>query len=660
MKKIVKIACIFALIITIVGFFILFRSIDETFVEVLSTQFNILVKSYWVARIQKIGLISIIFGCSFLLIGYFLNNYWSFIRIIIFRIQKIYERIKTILNSFIQFDTDKPLVEKRIKLQINLCDLGIAIGFFLIALLFFYNPCQNDNYFIELGGDAATYTSVAAAYDHPELFKGDPVYSDINLYKIYLTIETPLIRLINHFTNNYSLSFIYLIIPHIFFQLLVFYLLGRLLFKNRFWALFLAVITFIPISLDQELWGVWLPLPRILFQTFLPYLWCLAYIWKDKPNKWPWLMILSGLLFYLHAISGLTWGFCIWLGFWLFIPKKWSNFQKLITMLGLGLLFAITIAPFAFLVLPSQQQGSSANYEFVFHILKTFFPANIVEVSETLMGFIKITMMNGVLPITFFSIIVLSIIVNRKKGDFNLTLIWIIGILTSSIAIPFFVRLIEKIFRIIPIEIILTRGLRYAYPLFLLLFVWALAEVFQRAKKKIIGSVVIMIGMLFLLFYGISQKEYFTYSWQKLDFLFLQGKPVCLTNEIKSQAIDSIRNLTPPGSKIFAYTWRGIETTEFYEIRYAALRPLVFNFKDSMYFTFRNYEKLQEWYSVYWFLVKINENFPKPCERLSKLIDLQKKLQADYLFVDSNGNDLKTCNTEAKIIFNINNYFLYQ
>ena len=135
MKKIIKIAFIFAFIITIVGFFILFRSIDETLIEVLSKQFNILVKSYWVARLQKIGLISIIFGCSFLLIGYFLLNNWLFVKTIIVRMQKFYERIKTKLNKFIQFDTDKPLVEKRIKLQINLCDLGIAIGFFLIALL---------------------------------------------------------------------------------------------------------------------------------------------------------------------------------------------------------------------------------------------------------------------------------------------------------------------------------------------------------------------------------------------------------------------------------------------------------------------------------------------------------------------------------------------
>jgi hypothetical protein len=660
MNNKLKIAGVLILIIIIIGFLFIFRSIDESLIDRLSKLFNIAIKSYWVDRLQKFGSLLLISGFLFLSIGYLLHNNWLFVKKIINGVQRISGWIKTELRKFIQFESDKADVEKEFRIKINGCDLAIAAAFLLVALLFFYNPCQGGSHFVELGGDAATYTSVAAAYDHPELFKGDPVYGDVNLYKIYLTIQTPLIRLINHFTNNYSLSFIILIIPHIFFQLLGFYLLGRLLFKNRFWALFLAVITFIPISLDQELWGVWLPLPRILFQTILPYLWCLAFIWKDKPNKWPWLMIFSGILFYLHSISGLTWGFCIWLGFWFFLPKKWTNLQKLFTLLGLGFLYLIVIIPFAIFIIPGQHIGASVDYEFIFHILKTFLPANIVEVPDILMGFIKITMLNGVLPIACLSIIVLSILKKFKNSDIYLSLIWIVGILTSSIAIPFFVRIVEKIFRIIPMEIILTRGLRYIYPLLLLLFVWAMAEVFQRAEKKIVLSIVIVIGMMFLLFYGISQREYFAYSWQKIEYLFLGGKPVCLTNETKGQAIEAISNLTPPGSRIFTYTWRGIETTEFYEIRYAALRPLVFNFKDSMYFTFRNYDKLQEWYGVYWSLVKIVEGFPKPCERLIKLIDLQKKLQADYLFVDSNGNDLTTCNSEAKLLLNIKNYYLYK
>ena len=262
-------------------------------------------------------------------------------------------------------------------------------------------------------------------------------------------------------------------------------------------------------------------------------------------------------------------------------------------MFGLGLLFTLAIAPYAFLYLSGQQYGSSKNYEFVIYILKNFFPPNISDAPAVLISFIKITMMNGVLPIAIVSIIILSFIKNKERRDLNLTLIWMIGILMISIVIPFFIGLIEKIFRLIPIESVLTRGLRYAYPLLLLLFVWALAEISKNTKKKAISFIVIMIGILFLLFYGISQKEYFLYPWQKIEYLFLQGKPVCITDEIKGQAIESIKNLTPPGSKIFAYSWKGIETTEFYEIRYAALRPLVFHIRDGGSYLYMNYDKLK-------------------------------------------------------------------
>lgn len=661
MKKIIKIVSVFALIITIIGFFLLFRSIDESILEVLSKQFNILVKSYWVARLQKIGFYCTIFGIIFSLIGYLVFINLLFIKTkFVLIIQKVNIWIKIILERIIRLDTKNPIVRKRNKALINYFDLVIAIGFILISLLYFFNPCQGNYHYIELSGDAATITSIAAAYDHPELFKGDLLYGDNNLYKFYSTIHIPLIRFIEKFTNNYSLSYMLLIIPHIFFQLLGFYLLGRILFNNRFWALFLALITFIPISLDQELWGIWIPYARILFQTFLPYLWSLAFIWRNKPDKWIWLMIFSGLLVYVHPFSGLIWGFCIWLGFLFFIPKNKTILQKMSILLGLGLIFIIIIVPYTYIFLPSHQIGVSQEYEFIIHILKTFFPPNIFDVPAVILGFIKITLMNGVLPIGFLSIIILFYIKNKERSDINLTIIWIFGILLVSIAIPFFERLIERIFRLIPIEVVLTRGLRYVYPLLLLFFVWALNEIFQRARNRTISSVVIAIGILFLCIYGISQRDYFLFAWQKLDYLFFQGKPVCPLNEVKDKAIYLINKSTPPGSKILAYTWKGIETTEFYEIRYAALRPLVFNFKDSGFLWYSNYEKLKVWYDIYWSLVKIHENFPEPCERLSKLIDLQKKLQADYLFVDSNGNNIRSCNVEAKTIFNLNNYFLFQ
>ena len=213
MKKFIRITELLGLISVLFGFFLLFPTINQLIISIFFNMLDYLIKSYWIARLQKIGLFFIILGFSVSLISYFIHNHGVFIESFIVKIQKIIRIIKTKLFGFIQINTEKPIIEKRNKLHISLIDFGISICFLLIALLFFYNPCQENKQFIGLGGDAAMYTSVAASFDHPELFTNDPVLGDINLHNIYSILQIPLIRFIAYFTGNYGLSFISLIIP---------------------------------------------------------------------------------------------------------------------------------------------------------------------------------------------------------------------------------------------------------------------------------------------------------------------------------------------------------------------------------------------------------------------------------------------------------------
>ena len=121
---------------------------------------------------------------------------------------------------------------------------------------------------------------------------------DSNNIGIYATIHIPLIRLLDRLTGDYGLAYAWLVFPETFLQLLGFYILGRVLFKNRFWAFllaFLTAMTVINIGLG-EIWGVWRDaLPRVTFQSLLPFLLALVLVWKDRPGRWPWLMIFAGL-----------------------------------------------------------------------------------------------------------------------------------------------------------------------------------------------------------------------------------------------------------------------------------------------------------------------------------------------------------------------------
>lgn len=650
------------IILIIIGFPFLFHEFNAYLLNYFSFILGYFIKPYWANRFIGIGAFNIVIGSLCLLSIYFSRQLNQVNAAIVIYINNKIRVIKKKIGKIVDIKkSEKFKVNKIEGKKILVIDVAIVFIFLIVALLFYQYPCQGDRQFVELGGDAATYASLAAALDHPEYFKGDPMFDNPNISKVFSLILVQLIRFNAHYTHNYGMGFTLLIIPHIFFQMLGFYLLGRRLFENRIWAFFLSMVTFVPISLGPELWGIWLPLPRFLFQTFLPYLLCLAYIWKEDYKKWPWLMVFSGIIFYIHPFSGLAWGFTVWIAFLFFLPKNWTLLRKLITILELGFLFLLFISPYLANYLRSQPIGMKKDYEFVYYIIKTFFPRNITDALTVLRDFIGLTFRNGILLIALIMMILFLFLFSKnEKEKYKIVYIWIAGIFIISIVLPFLIGLIEKLLRIIPTESsLLTRGYRYLLPLIFLMITTILANVTEKYNNRNVKFLLYAGSILFLLYYGYSQREYFKYPMQKLESWF-NSKPVCFTNEVKSRAMESIRELTPVGSKIFIYSWKGIDTTEFYEIRYFSLRPLVFHIRDGGIFAVMDYEKLRDWYNNYWSIIKINEEYPQTCDRLMNLIELEKKLKADYLFIDSNGNDLEECNSGLKTIFKIGNYYLLQ
>src|SRR3990172_6936905 len=233
---------------------------------------------------------------------------------------------------------------------INHWDLLFILVFLLYAGWYFLGRLEANYPVVILSGDGGNIASYAAASDHPGWFKNDPALGDSNNIGVYATIHIPLIRALYHLTGDYGLAYTWLVFPETFLQLLGFYILGRILFKNRFWAFLLAFLTammVITIGLG-EIWGVWRDaLPRVTFQSLLPFLLALVLVWKDKPGLWLWLMIFAGLLVYVHPISAPAWGFAIWLSLWLLHPKEWNWRRRILVMLGLGLVFLIPLIPFA-------------------------------------------------------------------------------------------------------------------------------------------------------------------------------------------------------------------------------------------------------------------------------------------------------------------------
>ncbi len=155
-------------------------------------------------------------------------------------------------------------------------DGAILAAFALFTIGCFLGRWKGMYPFVFLGSDAGIVSSFVAAYEHPDLFKMDPLLGDFTNFRYYLALHPILIFALNKLTGDYGMAYICLLLLTVFLQCSGFYLLGIVLFRNRYWAFLLSVMALCPISLPiREFWGIFDdPLPRSLFHACLPYVSC--------------------------------------------------------------------------------------------------------------------------------------------------------------------------------------------------------------------------------------------------------------------------------------------------------------------------------------------------------------------------------------------------
>ena len=407
------------------------------------------------------------------------------------------------LQHFLALQTGapaNPLPQRGKTARINRWDGLVLLLFLAFSLLYFLGRLQTNYPILILSGDAGNITSFAAAQAQPELFRGDPALGESDLTGYYAAIQIPIIKALAPLAGgDYAWAYTWLVAPHIFLQLLGFYILGRLLFKSRFWALLLAFLTAMPF-LDVglgEFWGIWRDaLPRITFQTVLPYLLALVVLWRSQPRRWPWLMILSGLMVFLHSISAPAIGLAIWLGLWLYHPRDWKWPRRVGMMFGLGLLFLLAITPFALNFLSYQSRGASPDVDLVMQVINTYLPANILDVPAALAQFLWAATRSLLLPLALLGGVVLWRFGRADRRLVGMVLLWGGGIFLASIVLPFGERLVEKALHIPPIDTELMRGIRYFVPWMLLFWLWPLAELAPRFASRKAAQAAMLLGIV--------------------------------------------------------------------------------------------------------------------------------------------------------------------
>ncbi len=544
------------------------------------------------------------------------------------------------------------------KNKINIWDWAAAGSFLLFAVYYFIGRLQGNFPYVDLGGDAANIASFAAAWAHPEYFRGDALLGNLDNIRIYATIHIPLLQWLNRLTGNYGLAMVSMLAPHIFIQMLGFYILGRTVLKNRYWAFLLAVATTTPFMMNLgERWGIMEePVPRFTFQAFLPYLLTLAWVWRNQPRRWPWVMAFTGAMVYLHPVSTPTWALAIWLAMWLFIPRSWSWIKQFGMMFINGLILLLVAAPFILNYLGHHVQGQSLNYDLVYYIIDTFFPPNLINVPAAVGQFLFITLISGLLPLAVVAFILLRILKRDEPEGLRLILGWMAGLALMSIFIPWIEHTIERYLRMVPYETELTRGLRYFVPFMLLICLWTLSELQRRWRNPARAKWVAYIGALLVGLWVITNPpdpEFF----QKTVACLAKGQVVCSTPTDMGLALDAIKEQVPPGAPIFSSSAMLSDGSYSLGVRYMALRPLVFSFKDRGLLAYSNAQALNQWHEIYKQMEYFRAN-PRRALKVQTFLNLMNQYKIDYLLLDFDPgpNNLDLLN--AQEIYHNKTYYL--
>jgi O-antigen/teichoic acid export membrane protein len=529
----------------------------------------------------------------------------------------------------------RPLKRRHVFPSVNRWDWLVVSFFLAFAGLYFLGRLQGNYPVVILTGDGGNIASYAAAMDHPDWFKSDPVLGDSNNIGIYATIHIPLIRALARLTGDYGLAYAWLVLPETFLQLLGFYILGRALFKNRFWAFLLAFITamtVINIGLG-EIWGVWQDaLPRVTFQSLLPFLLALVLIWKDHPGRWPWLMVFAGLLVYIHPISAPAWGFAIWLSLWLLQPKSWGWQRRFLVMAGLGVLFLAAIAPFAINYFSYQARGQVADYSTVMAVLQAYSPANLLNAPAALGNFLWNMTRSLLIPVALVGFVATWLLKKSDRMPVKVVLVWMTGIFIISILIPFTERMVEQHLHILPLETELVRCIRYLVPLLLLFWLWPLAEAAPRFVNPPARRAVFALGIVLFGFWGATNRPAVRDMLQAIS-CFSKARLVCVSDRPIDDLIITLRTQTQPGEGMLFFNEDTAYTSQTLSVRYSAMRSLVYTSRDSGILGYSNRSALPTWLAITR-QVETIRGMTDPQERLDRLVPLAESLNASYLVID--------------------------
>jgi hypothetical protein len=248
-----------------------------------------------------------------------------------------------------------------------------------------------------------------------------------------------------------------------------------------------------------------------------------------------------------------------------------------------------------------------------------------------------------------------------NRDPLKIVLIWISGILLMSVVVPFVIHTYERTFGLIPMETEMVRAIRYTIPFMLLFILWGIYEISLRVRIQAVYKAFFAASLLIILIGGAWWTTP-TETLQKAVSCLSQGQLICINLNDYDLLIQAVKTNVPEGAPIYATFANRSILSYGMPIRYIAMRPLVYTFKDRGLLVYSNDKALRTWNAAYQQSDMIDRLYRESPEKLDMYLDLAKKLGARYLIADTQENVLESLidPLKLKIIYRNNQFILIQ
>jgi hypothetical protein len=538
-------------------------------------------------------------------------------------------------------------------------DTRVLLAFLCFALAYFLLVWNGASPYVYVSGDTANTLSVLAAMAHPGAFAGDPVFGDPANYAFYRIVHIPLTRWLAGFTGDYGTAYCLLLAPVLFLHLAGYYLLGRLLFPRPLHAALFSLLALVPISLGMgEYWGAHRDAQaRLTFSALLPWLLAGAWLWRARPLLWPVLLLGAGALTYVHSLSAPVWGLALWLGMWGFLPARWSPWRKLAVMAATGAAFVLVMAPFALRFFAGNSAAFHGDRAELLEAMRVRLRPGSVHVWDNVREFFTPGLV-ALLAAGAAAVALLRAAGGARREGARLIGAWAAGVVGVSVGLTWLLGLRHADGGVPSLDFFLVRGLRYLIPLALLALVWALV-VWAEGRRAPAGAAgrgplgrrgAVLAVLLAAVVVGGFRDQ----LWRRTAEL-RHGHFFSLSPERRDYvaALDAVRQRTAPGAKVL------VLGADELPVRYYALHPLVYSWKDGGFVVFGDKDGMIAWWRAYQEHEAIRR-VPDPTARLRRWEEFSRTRGGTVLLLSRDLPEARALDGDVRVLYANDHFVLAQ